>query len=141
MIDYNKEVLKIKYIVETEFNLEPEDLNKQCRKKELALPRLIFANMLLHDLKLKIAQIPKFLNRDRTLFYHYKKLHKSYMSDARTYPEYYRSYNKILGQYLNMSDAILQAQHEQRSHQLLYDVECDIEKLEKKRQMLIEQIW
>lgn len=94
----------------------------------------------MYELKLKPAQVPKYVNRDRSLFYYYMKLHDGYMSDARIFPDYFKRYNKIKGRYYNLSDAIMQEKTEERKHKMLYDVECNIEKLEKKRQMLIETL-
>ena len=37
-----------------------------------------------------------------------------------------------------MSDAVLQAKTEERKHQLLYDIECNIDKLERERKLIIE---
>jgi len=78
------------------------------------------------------------LNRDRSLFYYYIKLHNNYINDARIYPEYYNHYNNIKNKYYDMSDAVLQAKTEERKHQLLYDIECNIDKLERERKLIIE---
>ena len=139
-MDYNKEIIKLRYLVEAEFELTPEELDGRSKKGDLGTARIIFGNLLMYELKLKPAQVPKYVNRDRSLFYYYAKLHDGYMSDARIFPDYFKRYNKIKSRYYNLSDAIMQEKTEERKHKMLYDVECNIEKLEKKRQMLIETL-
>ena len=139
-MDYKLEIRKLKYLVDVEFRLNDHELDSRSRKGELAIARILFGNLIMSELSLKPSQVPKYLNRDRSLFYYYAKLHDNYMTDARIYPEYFNHYNNIKTKYYDMSDALLRAKSEERMHKLLYDVDCNIEKLEKERQMIIDNL-
>ena len=137
-MDYKNEIRKLKYLVEEHFKLQEDELDNKGRKGHLAFARLIYANLIMQELNLKPAQVPKYLNRDRTLFYYYLKQHDNYISDARIYPQYYETYHTIRGQYYDMSDAVIQARTNEKMHQKLYEVECNIDKLERQRKLLID---
>ena len=137
-MDYNQEVRKLKYLVEYEFKLNDNELDDKSREGVMPIARLIYGNLIMNELNLKPSLAARHLNRDRSLFYYYIKLHKNYINDARIYPEYYNHYMNIKNKYYDMSDAVLQAKTEERKHQLLYDIECNIDKLERERKLIIE---
>lgn len=139
-MDYKLEIRKLKYLVDVEFRLNDHELDSRGRKGKLAMARILYGNLIMTELSLKPSQVPKYLNRDRSLFYYYDSLHQNYMTDARIYPEYFNHYNNIKAKYYDMSDALLRAKSEERMHKLLYDVDCNIEKLEKERQMIIDNL-
>ncbi len=139
-MDYKSEIRKLKYLVDDHFNLEEHELDSRSKKGELAIARLIYGNLIMCELNLKPAQAPKYLNRDRSLFYYYIKQHEAFINDARIYPDYYNTYTSIKERYYDMSDAVMLAKTQEKKHRQLYDVECNIEKLERERKLLIDEL-
>ena len=88
-MDVDKEIRKIKLLVELECNLPFGTLDQKTRKAEVVMARILFANILMFDIGLKPAQLIKYIGKHRTNYYHYQKLHNSYMDNPKIHPLYY----------------------------------------------------
>lgn len=135
-----KEIRKIKYIIEDEADLESGTLDGKCRNKDLVLARMVFSNFLMAEIGLKESQIANYLNRDRSSFYYYLKKHYSYINDARIYPEYNDLYFKVYNRYNSLEDKLFD--NEDKISKMLYltEIENSLVQLERKKNVLTNEI-
>jgi hypothetical protein len=135
-----KEIRKIRYIIEDEADLDDGALDGRTRTKDLVLARMVFSNFLMAEVGLKESQIVKFLKRDRSSFYYYLKKHYSYINDARIYPEYNELYMKVYNRYNSLDDKLFD--NEDKISKMLYlsEIENSIVHLEREKKTLTTEI-
>lgn len=139
-MDLHKEFRKIKYITEDIANLKAGDLDGSCRKTHIVLARMVFANVLQFGIGVKPKMLREYLNRDRTSFHYYKKMHEKYMSNDLIYPEYNEMYEKVLNTYHTLQDRLFEEGGKLERQQFLIEVEQKIEEFERRRAELRTQI-
>ena len=77
-------------------------LSSKSRKQELQTPRTVVSVVARMINETHQTVIAKELNRDRSLIYHYEKMHQS---NYRTFPEYREIFNKIYNAYIDIQGA------------------------------------
>ena len=102
-----KEINKIKYLVEELQELPFGSIDGKGRTREVSLARMVVGGFIVCDLGVDLSKCARLMNRDRTSFYFYKKKHKEYLSDKRLYPEYVELYEKLHNIYMNSDDSML----------------------------------
>jgi len=102
-----KEINRIKYLVEELQELPFGSIDSPKRTREISMARMVVGGFIVCDLGIDLSKCARLMNRDRTSFYFYRKKHKQYLSDRRVYPEYVELYDKLCDIYMNSDDGIL----------------------------------
>jgi len=76
-------------------------LAEKSRRQELQVPRTVASIIALTEENLHPTVISKGLKRDRSLIYHYKRMHKF---NYATFPKYRETFNKIFNAYTNFKE-------------------------------------
>ena len=131
-----KEIRKIKYLIEDEADLQSGLLETKSRTKDLVLARMVFSNFLMAEVGLKEGQMCYYLKRDRTSFYYYFKKHFEYINDSRIYPEYNDLYTRVYNRYNSLEDKLFN--NEDRISKMLYlsEIENNITQLVREKNEL-----
>lgn len=139
-MDVDKEIRKIKLLVELECNLPFGTLEQKTRKAEVVMARILFANILMFDIGLKPDQLIKYIGKHRTNYYHYKKLHNSYMDNPKIHPLYIRLYQEIRYKYFSNESSLFTNTEIKSKVLILRDIQAQMQKLEMDKMVLEEQI-
>lgn len=94
------EIKKLKFLAEDLMEIPYGSIDSNCRKKEFVMARIATSAFLIFEVGFNEEQARKFIKRDRTSFYHYKKKHLDYMQSSKNFPKYYTFYNKLVDTYM-----------------------------------------
>lgn len=139
-MDLDREVRKLKYLVEREAELPIGAIDSRKRTPEYCRARQVLSCLLLVDVGISYAKLGKYIDRHRTSFYFYEKEHERYMSDARIYPAYNKLYNKVRFVYWNDDDHLLDNKPVSVKLLQLADLNDKINRLEQERKALDSEI-
>ena len=81
--------------------LHKGSLAEKSRRQELQVPRAVASVIALTEDEVSHTQIGKVIKRDRSLIYHYAKMHQS---NYATFPRYRETFNKIYNAYSNFKE-------------------------------------
>ena len=70
-----KEISRLKTIVCAQLGLNNTAINSRVKNADNVNARLIFSNILMFELEIPVGKMSQFVNKDRSNFYHYIKLH------------------------------------------------------------------
>ena len=110
MNSLKKEIDLLMHITTKYLNLDIEDINVQQKTDTQVMARMIICNILMEN-GIKPAQLANHFCKHRTNFYHYLKLHKSYIVNPRMYPLYIDNFNAIYAEYKKKSNHISEIQN------------------------------
>jgi len=136
----DKEIRKIKYLVEDECNIKSGDIDGSTRKRKVVLARMVLCNFLMFEVGLKESTLIHHVKRDRTLFFFYKKQHNAYIKNVNIYPEYIDLYNKIKTRYYNLDDNLFDGTDKNQKLENLSLINDELESLMRKKIVLIDEI-
>ncbi len=136
-----KEIRKIKYIIEDEANAPAGSIDSKTRKKNIVLARMVLGNFLMCEVGLKEETCRKYICRDRTSFYFYRKKHMAYMSNNKIYPEYNELYNRCKFRYWDDSDSnLFDGVHKNKKIEKLSEIDDKLKDLNRKKEVLKTEI-
>lgn len=139
-MDLDREVRKLKYLVEREADLPVGAIDSRKRLPEYCRARQVLSCILLVDIGISQGKLGKYIDRHRTSFYFYEKEHERYMSDDRIYPEYNKLYNRVRYVYWNDEEHLLDNKPVSAKVLQLADLNDRIERLERERKALDSEI-
>ena len=67
------------------------------------MARIATAAFIIFEVGFNEEQAKKYIKRDRTSFYHYKKKHLDYMQSPKNFPTYFEFYNQLIDAYMRDS--------------------------------------
>jgi len=76
-MDLDREVRKLKYLVEREADLPMGAIDSRKRTPEYCRARQVLSCLLLVDIGISYGKLQKYIDRHRTSFYFYEKEHES----------------------------------------------------------------
>ena len=100
------EIKKLKFLAEDLMDIPYGSIDSNCRKKEFVMARIATAAFIIFEVGFNEEQAKKYIKRDRTSFYHYKKKHLDYMQSSKNFPTYFEFYNKLVHSYMTDSKRI-----------------------------------
>jgi hypothetical protein len=100
------EIKKLKFLAEDLIEIPYGSIDSSCRKKEFVMARIATAAFIIFEVGFSEEQAKKYIKRDRTSFYHYKKKHLDYMQSSKNFPTYFEFYNKLVHSYMTDSKRI-----------------------------------
>ncbi len=103
----DKELLKLKTIIGVQLNVPKNAVDKKSREAEYVRARVLYANVLMNELDIPIGKMSKYMDRDRSSFYHYQKLHNNAVDMPNFYKEYLDDYERVAAMFLGDSDVVL----------------------------------
>ena len=89
------EIKKLKFLAEDLIEIPYGSIDSSCRKKEFVMARIATAAFIIFEVGFSEEQAKKYIKRDRTSFYHYKKKHLDYMKSSKNFPIYFEFYVEI----------------------------------------------
>jgi hypothetical protein len=98
-----KEIKKLKFLAEDLMAIPYGSIDSKCRKKEYVMARIATAAFIIFEVGFSEEQAKKYIKRDRTSFYHYKKKHLDYMQSSKNFPTYFEFYNHLIDAYMRDS--------------------------------------
>ena len=96
-----KEISRLKTIVCAQLGLNNTAINSRVKNADNVNARLIFSNILMFELEIPVGKMSQFVNKDRSNFYHYIKLHNQALEMPKFYQEYLRDYEICKDEFLN----------------------------------------
>ena len=139
-MDIDKEINKIKLLVELECNLPFGQLDEVTRKADVVMARMLFANILMFDIGLKPTQLEQYVGKHRTNYYHYKKIHQSIIDNPKIHPLYMRLYQEIRFKYFSNESSLFTNMEIKSKILILRDIQEQMRKLEMDKMILEDQI-
>ena len=139
-MDIDKEINKIKLLVELECNLPFGQLDQVTRRADVVMARMLFANILMYDIGLKPAQLVKYIGKHRTNYYHYRKFHSAIMDNPKIDPLYIRLYQEIRYKYFSNESSLFTDTEIKSKILILRDIQEQMRKLEMDKMVLEDQI-
>jgi len=100
-----KEIDLLTYITSKHTGVDSKDINVKQKTGEQVISRMVICNILM-ECGLKPAQLAKHFCKHRTNYYHYLKLHKEYIQNARMYPRYLDVFNKVFDEYMTKTQRL-----------------------------------
>tara|TARA_R110000787_G_scaffold103768_1_gene210394 strand:- start:399 stop:815 length:417 start_codon:yes stop_codon:yes gene_type:complete len=138
MKNFKLELDLITDICEQQLGLEVGTLNTKTKTKDLVLGRMVVSNILM-DGGVTPTKLSDHYVQHRTCFYHYGKLHKQYMMNARIYPEYNELYSMVLAQYEESTECKMFSTTFKKMS-IIDDIENTILELQESKKLLTETI-
>ena len=139
-MDLEKEIRKIKYIVEDTANIQAGSIDSKTRKRDIVLARMIFANFLQYEVGLKESTMTRHLMRDRASFYHYQKQHEKYIENDKIYPEYNDLYNRVKFRYYCQEDKLFDGSNRTEKLKYLHEINNKLEEYNRQKEVLENEI-
>ena len=100
------EIKKLKFLAEDLMAIPYGSIDSKCRKNEYVMARIAIAAFIIFEVGFSEEQAKKYIKRDRTSFYHYKKKHLDFMKSSKNFPRYFEFYNKLVDVYMTDSKRI-----------------------------------
>lgn len=121
-------------IAEEKLDLPAGTINVKQKTEEQVLARSVICNILMQG-GVTPAKLSQYFCKHRTNFYHYKKLHNSYMENPRQYPLYNHTYREVMDAYEKRTEVDL---YKRTLHklELIDDIENNIAELQEHKRTL-----
>ena len=139
-MELEKEIRKVKYIVEDEANLQAGAIDGKTRFRNVVLARMVLSNFLMVEVGLKEETCRKYICRDRTSFYYYQKKHDLYISDGKIYPEYNDLYNTVKFRYFSEDDTLFDGINKNVKLEQLSEIDSKLLRLKRDKIALEKEI-
>ena len=135
-----KEIRKVKYIVEDEANIRAGAIDSKTRKRAVVLARMVLSNFLMVEIGLKQETLRRFICRDRTSFYFYRNKHEAYMENRKIYPEYNDLFIRCKLRYYMDEDTLFDGEHKNTKIEKLSEIDDKLGDLYRKKLLLQGEI-
>jgi len=136
----DKEIRKVKYIVEDESNIPAGSIDSKLRKRNVVLARMVLSNFLMFEVGLKESTLKNFICRDRASFYFYRSKHEAYMGNERIYPEYNDLYTRCKVRYYLEKETLFDGVHKNTKIEKLSEIEKELLDLYRAKIVLEKEI-
>jgi len=101
-MNISNEIELLMHLVSKHISIDKNDINVQKKTGNQVMARMVICNILM-ECGMKPSQLAKHFCKHRTNYYHYLKLHKSYIQDPRMHPVYVDVFNKVFDEYMTQT--------------------------------------